>query len=287
MTAEDQTGGILDRIARAKRVELERSRAAVPQSVLEKKISARRANARKPSRGFREALVASGGPTFPYAVIAELKKASPSLGVICEDYDPVAIARGYERAGARALSLLTDTEFFQGSLAHLEAVRQAVSLPLLRKDFTLDEYHIYEAAAAGADAVLLIVAILTPAEIAALLKRAKSLSLDALVEVHTADELKIALDAGAEIVGVNNRDLRNFEVSLNTSLNLIDSIPDACLAVSESGLRSAADLERLRAAGFDTFLIGERFMKEPEPGAALAQLLSGAIAPAERGAQAK
>ena len=271
--AASQQEGILDRIARAKRAELEKLRVATPQAVLEKEIAKRIAP--RTNRRFRNALVEKRGSPPGYSVIAELKKASPSLGVIREQYDPVAIARGYEGAGARALSVLTDTEFFQGSLDHLRQVRAAVSLPLLRKDFTLDEYHLYEAAAAGADVVLLIVAILKPKEVTSLLRISKSLGLDTLVEVHTAEEVRIALDAGAAIVGVNNRDLRTFEVSLNTSLQLIDIINDDCVAISESGLRTAADLESLRTAGFDAFLIGERFMKESDPGAALAQLLAG------------
>ena len=259
---------ILERIARAKRAELEKLRVAMPQAMLERKIVPRTGGV------FRNALLDRQGSPADFAVIAELKKASPSVGIICADYDPVQIARGYERAGARALSVLTDTEFFQGSLDHLRQVRAAVSLPLLRKDFTLDAYHVYEAAAAGADAVLLIVAILKPSEIASLLRTVKSLGLDALMEVHTAEELEIAMGAGAEIIGVNNRDLRNFDVSLNTSLQLIEIIPERCIAISESGLRSRADLEQLRAAGFDAFLIGERLMSEHNPGAALARMLS-------------
>jgi len=270
MAGQPPRQDILERIARAKRAELEKLRAAVPQSALEKKVTPR-----APGR-FRSALIERRGEQSEYAVIAELKKASPSRGVICADYDPVRIARGYERAGARAISVLTDVEFFQGSIDHLKQVRAAVSIPILRKDFTLDPYHVYEAAAAGADAVLLIVAILKPADLSNLLRLGHTLGLDALVEVHTAEELKIAAGAGAEIIGVNNRDLKTFEVSLNTSLDLIEYIPDNCVAVSESGLRDAGDLERLRAAGFDAFLIGERFLSEKDPGAALHLLLRGA-----------
>ncbi|OFW25572.1 MAG: hypothetical protein A3H27_01425 [Acidobacteria bacterium RIFCSPLOWO2_02_FULL_59_13] len=255
---------ILARIVLAKRAELEACRLAVPQPELERQIRPR-------ARGvFRRAL-ADGGASG--AIIAELKHASPSAGILRENYDPAALARGYERAGASALSILTDREFFQGSLAHLKQARTATSLPVLRKDFTLDEYHLYEAAAAGADAVLLIAAILSPAQLRQLLEQSRKLGLDALVEVHTREELRTALDAGSEIIGVNNRDLNTFAVSLETSMELIDSIPDEIVAVSESGLKTAEDLERLRAAGFDAFLIGERFLRQPDPGAALAALL--------------
>jgi indole-3-glycerol phosphate synthase len=193
---------------------------------------------------------------------------------LCASYHPATIARGYRDAGACALSVLTDREFFRGSLDDLREAKAASSLPVLRKDFTIADYHLYEAAAAGADAVLLIVAILDPAELARLISLSRTLALDALVEVHTAGELRIALDAGAGLIGVNNRDLKTFEVSLDTSFQLIEQIPDEVVAVSESGLRTAGDLAGLRSAGFDAFLIGERFMTEPDPGAALGRLLS-------------
>ena len=258
----------LERIVGAKRAELERIRAEVPQSVLEKRITPRLPGA------FRNALLNRTGARPELAVIAELKQASPSRGTLCANYDPPTIARGYQQAGASALSVLTDREFFRGALRDLKEAKAASSLPVLRKDFTIADYHLYEAAAAGADAVLLIVAILEPPELARLNSLSRTLGLDALVEVHTAEELQIALDAGAGILGVNNRDLKTFEVSLDTSFRLMERIPDAVVAVSESGLRTAGDLMRLRAAGFDAFLIGERFMTEPDPGAALANLLS-------------
>ncbi|MGH9783960.1 MAG: indole-3-glycerol phosphate synthase TrpC [Terriglobia bacterium] len=258
----------LERIVRAKRAELERARARAPQSVLEKRIAPRLPGT------FRRALLDHGANQAGFAVIAELKQASPSKGTLCAQYKPATIARSYARAGARALSVLTDREFFRGSLEHLREAKAAASLPVLRKDFTIADYHLYEAAAAGADAVLLIVAILDPPELARLLALSRTLGLDALVEVHTEGELQIALDAGADLVGVNNRDLKTFEVSLDTSFRLIERVPDAVVAVSESGLRTVEDVERLRAAGFDAFLIGERFMTEPDPGAALARLLS-------------
>jgi len=258
----------LERIVQAKRAELEQARAQAPQSVLEKRIPARQPGA------FRQALLARAASQPDFAIIAELKQASPSRGTLCSRYDPPAIARGYQQAGARALSVLTDQEFFHGSLDHLRQAKAVTSLPVLHKDFTLADYHLYEAAAAGADAVLLIVAILDPPELARLLTLSRTLGLDALVEAHSAEELQTALDAGANLVGINNRDLKTFAVSLDVSFRLIDTIPEEVVAVSESGLRTAEDLERLRAAGFDAFLIGERFMTEPDPGAALARLLS-------------
>jgi indole-3-glycerol phosphate synthase len=258
----------LERIVRAKRAELEQARSQMPQSVLENRIAPR------PPGTFRRALVDREKSHAGFAVIAELKHASPSKGTLCRQYEPATIARDYARAGARALSVLTDREFFRGSLEHLREAKAAASLPVLRKDFTIAEYHLYEAAAAGADAVLLIVAILDPPELTRLLALSQRLGLDALVEVHTEDELRVALDAGADLVGVNNRDLKTFEVSLDTSFRLIERIPETVVVVSESGLRTAEDLEHLRAAGFDAFLIGERFMTEPDPGAALARLLA-------------
>jgi indole-3-glycerol phosphate synthase len=269
MPGNPQPAEWLDRIVRAKRLELAESQRRVPLTHLEKRIERRQAGV------FKSVLVERREGALDCAVIAELKKASPSRGVIRSDYDPPAIARSYERAGARAVSVLTDREFFQGSLNDLTAVEEAVVIPTLRKDFTLAEYHVYEAAAARADAVLLIVAILTADELTRLRELATELGMDALVEVHTEEELKIARDAGGEIIGVNNRNLKTFEISLTTSLELIDSIPDTVVAVSESGLRDAARLQQLREAGFDAFLIGESFMSAPDPGAALARLLSG------------
>lgn len=267
MGPDRQPAEFLRRIVDAKRAELETSRARVPQEQLEARIQPR-------SPGlFRQALTGRGTGS-DCAVIAEVKKASPSRGVLCTDFHPDIIARGYRDAGARALSVLTDSQFFQGSISDLQAAKAASGLPVLRKDFTLDEYHVYEAAAAGADAVLLIVAILPDERLKHLIQLSRRLGLDALVEVHTADELRTAVDAGAEFIGVNNRDLKTFEVSLETSLRLIEMIPDETVAISESGLRTADDLERLRAAGFDAFLIGERFMTEKDPGAALRGLLS-------------
>jgi indole-3-glycerol phosphate synthase len=274
MSAETHSEHILDRIVGAKLQELERRRAAVPASVLEREISRRPAGQ---AGRFREALLARRGgdltnPKPRFAIIAESKKASPSLGVIQQNYDAVANAVAYERAGASAVSVLTDEQFFQGSLDDLRRVKAACSLPALRKDFTLDEYHVLEAAAAGADAILLIVAILDIGRIRRLLTQARALGLDALVEVANRAELNTAIEANSEIIGVNNRDLKTFTVSLNTSCELIDAIPDSVVAVSESGLHSGTALAWLEAAGFDAFLIGEHFLKQPHPGGALAAL---------------
>lgn len=206
-------------------------------------------------------------------VIAECKRRSPSKGVLRTEYDPAAIARGYAGAGAAALSILTEPTFFDGSLEQLAAVRGVVDLPLLRKDFIVSEYQLFEAKAAGADAALLIVAALIQTELQALAARATEIGLDTLVEVHNAEELERALDAGARIVGVNNRNLRTLEVDVRTSEALIARVPRGAIAVSESGLKSAEDLLRLRALGYHAFLIGERFMGQDDPGASLKELL--------------
>ena len=206
-------------------------------------------------------------------VIAECKRRSPSKGVLRADYDPVAIATGYAAAGAAAISVLTEPTFFDGSLEHLQAVRAAVAVPLLRKDFIVSEYQLLEAKAAGADAVLLIVAALRPAQLKVLHDDARRQGLDVLVEVHDAAELAIAVDAGARVIGVNNRNLRTLEVDVHASEILIAQMPAEVVAVSESGLKTAADLARLMALGYRAFLIGERFMTAADPGAALADLV--------------
>lgn len=212
----------------------------------------------------------------PWRVIAECKRRSPSRGVLRASYDPVAIARAYERAGAAAVSVLTEPAFFDGDLAHLSAVRAAVSLPLLRKDFILDEYQVAEARAAGADAILLIVAALSAPELAHLLRAAAHFELAALVEVHDASELRTAVDAGARVIGVNNRNLRTLDVTTATAMELARAIPGECVAVAESGLWTGADLRAMRDAGFDAFLIGERLVSAPDPGAALDDLTRAA-----------
>lgn len=236
---------------------------------------ARRADAR-PSRSgrFRSAL----GRRDRVNVIAECKRRSPSRGVLRADYDPVSIAVGYAAAGAVAISVLTEPTFFDGSLDHLIAVREAVDTPLLRKDFIVAEYQLLEARAAGADAVLLIVAALSPTELASLARQADALGLDTLVEVHNGDELMVALDSGATVIGVNNRNLRTLVVDVHASEELIVRMPADMIAVSESGLRNADDLKRLAALGYRAFLIGERFMTAGDPGAALRALLDGAAA---------
>jgi indole-3-glycerol phosphate synthase len=210
-------------------------------------------------------------------IIAECKRRSPSRGVLRPDYDPVAIALGFEKAGAAAISVLTEPTFFDGALDHLQAVRSAVGVPVLRKDFVISEYQLLEARAARADAVLLIVAALAPRELAALHARASAIGLDVLVEVHSADELTVAIDAGAQIVGVNNRNLRTLQVDVTASESLAARIPGEIVSVSESGLKTAADLARLRQLGYNAFLIGERFMTESDPGAALHALLQSCL----------
>ena len=207
-------------------------------------------------------------------VIAECKRRSPSRGVLRADYDPAAIARGYEDAGAAAISVLTEPTFFDGSIEHLRAVRAEVDLPLLRKDFVVSEYQLLEARADGADAVLLIVAALRAVELKVLFDHATGLGLDVLVEVHDADELALAIDVGARAVGVNNRNLRTLEVNVRASEEVIASMPSGLIAVSESGLKTAEDLIRLRARGYRAFLMGERFMTAADPGAALHTVLT-------------
>ena len=259
MPARDLT--VLDQIVVRKRAELVSERALVKQEELERRSVPAR-------RSFRNA-IASRKP----AVIAEIKKASPSAGLIADDFDPAAIARGYQQAGAAGLSVLTDKQFFQGSLDHLVEARTATSLPVLRKDFTLDRYHILQASAHSADCILLIVAVLNDAELSELLAAARELHLDALVEVHDADELDRALRAGADFVGVNNRNLKTMEVSLDTSLELAGRFPEEILRISESGIRAPEDLAKLMDAGYHGFLVGQSLMRQPDRGRALSVLL--------------
>ena len=219
-------------------------------------------------RDFRAALSARTP-----AIIAEAKKASPSKGVLSSDFNPARIARAYEEGGAAAISVLTDEAFFQGSLADLEAARAAVSLPVLRKDFTIDASQILEAAAHGADAILLIAAILTEREMRDFREMAARYRLSALVEVHNRRELDTALAAGADLIGVNNRNLSTFELTLETSLTLAEHMPAGAVLVSESGIHNAADIARLRAAGYTAFLVGEHLMKAGDPVGALQKLV--------------
>jgi indole-3-glycerol phosphate synthase len=255
---------ILAEILAHKRVELEAARRLVPDALLAERAEA----LAEAPRGFRRALLAAEPPV----VIAELKRRSPSRGEIRPDFDPVACAREYAAAGAAALSVLTDERYFGGRLEFLRAVRGAVALPLLRKDFLVDLYQVDEARVAGADAVLLIVAALEPAALGALLARAALRGLDALVEVHDERELEAALDAGATLVGVNNRDLRSFETDLGVTERLAPRVPRSVLLVAESGIHGPADVGRLARAGARAFLVGESLMREPRPGTALRRL---------------
>ncbi|MGP0070412.1 MAG: indole-3-glycerol phosphate synthase TrpC [Bryobacteraceae bacterium] len=208
------------------------------------------------------------------AVIAEIKKASPSEGVLAEEFDPAAIARLYEQGGAAALSVLTDEKHFLGSLSDLELARDAVRIPALRKDFTIDPYHIHQAAVYGADAILLIAAILTERQMRDFRELAERYAMAALVEVHDEEELKPAVASGARMVGVNNRNLHTFEVKLETSLRLAEKIPSGVVRVAESGIHSSADVKTLRSAGYQVFLVGEHLMKSGDPAAALRALLT-------------
>jgi indole-3-glycerol phosphate synthase len=218
----------------------------------------RQARSRTDYRDFRAALQLT---SEKLAVIAEIKKASPSAGVIAASFDPVEIANNYERAGANAISVLTDTKFFQGKLQDLADVRRAVSIPLLRKDFVLDEIQIAESAANGADAILLIVAALEQQQLVDLLRAAATYRLDALVEVHTREELNRALDAGAKIVGINNRNLETFDVDLAVTEELCREVPDEIVLVSESGIKTPQDVARVKACGADAVLVGEALMR--------------------------
>ncbi|MBM3726419.1 MAG: indole-3-glycerol phosphate synthase TrpC [Acidobacteria bacterium] len=249
---------ILARIVRAKQDDLERRRHLLPEW---ERAAAALAGSH---RGFFQALAAR----MP-AIIAEIKKASPSKGILAHDFDPRRTARQYHQGGASAVSVLTDEPFFQGSLADLTAVRSEIALPVLRKDFTLDEYHVVEAAAHGADAILLIAAILDEGALRRLRELAESLGLAALVEVHDEEELGPAVASGARLIGVNNRNLRTFEVTLETSLRLAEKMPAGTIAVSESGIHTRADVDVLMAAGYRAFLVGEHLMKAGDPAGAL------------------
>lgn len=265
----EKTPDILARILQRKAEELvERSRSR-PLSALRARL-----DGLAPTRGFYRQLrqrVEAGEA----AVIAEIKKASPSKGVLREDFDPVAIARSYEAAGATCLSVLTDEDFFQGSLAYLTSVRQVCRLPLLRKDFIVDPYQVYEARVAGADAILLIVAALGDPLMHELAATAQNLDLDVLVEVHDADELERALLLDTPLIGINNRNLRTFATSLETTLDLLARIPDDRLVVTESGIHGIEDVALMRRHSVNAFLVGEAFMRAPDPGARLASLFSG------------
>ncbi len=255
---------VLDKIVAAKRREIADCRSRIPEAELQKKL----ADA-PPPRDFFAALAAPG----PIRLIAEVKKASPSAGVIRSDFDPVTIAKIYEQHGASCLSVLTDEPFFQGLLEYLEAVRAEVAIPVLRKDFILDSYQLLEARAAGADAVLLIAECLDDCNLRKLHNEAIELGMTPLVELYDPENLDRVLEAGATLIGVNNRDLRTFQVDLEHTLRLRPRVPDHCVMVSESGVKTHADVQRLAAAGVDAILVGESLMRQPNIGAAVDQLL--------------
>lgn len=256
---------ILDKIVEKKRQELAELQSQTPISELEKRLAEA-----PPTRGFRNALMQNKG----VAIIAEVKKASPSAGIIREDFDPVQIAQIYEQHGASCISVLTDKPFFQGDLQYLKAVRDSVSIPCLRKDFILDRYQIIEARLAGADAVLLIAEILDEATLPMLLREIEALGMDALVELYDAENLQRVLDSGATLVGINNRNLRTFDTSLEHTLTLSEHMPNNVCLVSESGIRTFADIQRLEQGGAKAVLVGETLMRAEDIGGKLQSLLS-------------
>ena len=264
METSSRSQNILHRIVQARIASIAHRKRVLPEVAL--KIAVEKKVARP--RDFAGALSRPSGIN----IISELKKASPSRGVIRQEYAPAALAASLEEAGAAALSVLTEEDFFSGSLADLKEASRVTKIPILRKDFIVDPWQVWETRAAGADSFLLIAAILDDSSLRELLDLGRSLKMEALVEVHSREELKRALAAGARIVGVNNRDLRDFQVHVETSLELAEAIPDDRIAVSESGLRSHNDLVRLQLAGFDAFLIGEQVMQSADPGTALREL---------------
>jgi indole-3-glycerol phosphate synthase len=268
MSAQANTGTVLDRILDARRASVDHRKRVLPETALKYGVKAA-----TPLRDFPAALSRDR-----INIIAELKPASPSRGILRDPFDAVALGRSFEFAGAAALSILTEEEFFHGSLKSLREARKAIALPALRKDFIFDPWQVWETRANDADSFLLIVAALDDLQLAELIALGRQLGMEPLVEVHTSAELERALAADARILGVNNRDLKTLAVRTETSFELIDQIPDHCIAVSESGLRTHNDLIRLRDAGFDAFLIGEHLMLAPDPAAALANLL-GTAAP--------
>jgi indole-3-glycerol phosphate synthase len=268
MESSSRSQNILDRIVEARRASVAHRKRVLPEVALklavEKKVA--------PPRDFAGALAR----TAKINIISELKKASPSRGVIREEYAPAVLAASLEEAGAAALSVLTEEDFFSGSLGDLKEASRVTKIPILRKDFIVDPWQVWETRATGADSFLLIAAVLHDAELRELLELGRALKMEALVEVHSREELERVLAAGARIIGVNNRDLRDFQVHLETSLGLAAAIPEDCIAVSESGLRTYDDVARLQHAGFDAFLIGEHVMQSADPAAALRALLAPA-----------
>jgi indole-3-glycerol phosphate synthase len=261
----------LERILAHTLLEVRERRAAADVALLERQAAAHR------PRGFAAALreAAASGP----AVIAELKKASPSRGLIRPDFDPVALACSLEAAGAAALSVLTDQEFFQGSLNNLSLASAAVRIPCLRKDFIVDAFQILEARAAGGDAILLIVAALADGDLKSLYAEARRMELDVLCEIHDREELERAVALGFEVIGVNSRNLHTMQVDPQTQIDLAQLLPPTAVRVAESGIRSTSDIAQMREAGYDAFLIGESLMRQPDPAAALAALLQREYAP--------
>ncbi len=264
LSQDEKPRTVLDRIVEARRASIAHRQRVLPEAVL--RMAVKKA---APVRDFAAAL---SHPSVN--IIAELKKASPSRGVLRADFHPVELATALEGAGAAALSVLTEEEFFQGSAKDLHDTRKAAGIPVLRKDFIVDTWQVWEARALDADSFLLIVAVLSDALLAELLALGRELGMEPLVEVHTRVELDRALAAGARIIGVNNRDLRTLEVNLQTSFDLVDTIPEGCVAVCESGIREGSEITRLRAAGFDAFLIGEHLMTQPDPAVALSTLIA-------------
>lgn len=256
---------ILDEILAHKRREIAEAKKRTPLPELQKKASSRRADS------FAKAVKAEGGINL----IAEIKKASPSKGVLLADFDPAKLARTYAENGAAALSVLTDSRFFQGDSAHLRVAKQVSRLPALRKEFIIDEYQLWETLVMGADAVLLIVAALEKSQLQDFLRISAQLGLDALVEVHDAAQLDAALEAEARIIGINNRDLRTFHTDLRTTLELATRIPEGAILVSESGIKTAADVNRLKEAGVDAILVGEALVTSADIPAKMRELLGG------------
>ncbi|HXC48962.1 MAG TPA: indole-3-glycerol phosphate synthase TrpC [Candidatus Sulfotelmatobacter sp.] len=263
MNAHANTGTVLDRILESRRAEVDHRKRVLPETALKYGVKAA-----PPVRNFAAALSRD-----VINVLAELKPASPSRGIIRDPFDAPALGKALEAAGAAALSVLTEGEFFGGSLKNLRDARKEIALPVLRKDFIFDPWQVWESRANDADSFLLIVAALSDHQLRDLIALGRELGMEPLVEVHTREELDRALAAGSRIVGVNNRDLKTLTVRVETSYELIEQIPEECIAVAESGLRSHDDLKKLRAAGFDAFLIGEHLMLSPDPGAALRALL--------------
>ncbi|MEW6105096.1 MAG: indole-3-glycerol phosphate synthase TrpC [Bacillota bacterium] len=255
---------LLDEIVRHKVAEVERSKTALPLAALKEKL-----RDIGPPRGFARRLSSSEG----VAIIAEMKRASPSKGLIREDLDPLELSRAYEEGGASAISVLTEERYFQGRKEHIPLAKEASTLPILRKDFIIEDYQVYESRVIGADAVLLIASILDDGTLRRLLELATSLDMDALVEIHTQEELRRAVQAGARIIGINNRDLRSFRVSLSTTIELASCVPEGVLLVSESGISSREDILRLEAVGVKAVLVGEALMRARDVGCKLRELL--------------